>query len=407
MPTPSLLHPFTEPRATKFLNIVGGEGAVVWDDTGKRYIDGMASLWYMNVGHGHPAMIEAISRQVADLAAYHVFPPFTNPAADEAADRIAQLSPMDRSRVFFADSGSEAVDSAMKLARIAHREAGAPERQIIISRQHGYHGTNFGGTSAQGIPANQEGFGPMVGDVLNVPAGNVEAMAQLFDEHAGRIAAVLTEPLQGAGGVFPPPPGYLASLRRLCDAEGAYLIMDEVITGFGRLGQWFGSQYFDVRPDLITFAKAVTSGYFPLGGVIAGPAVVSALEANEGFVLKHGYTYSGHPVASAAALAAIKITEDEGLLERATVIGARLEQGLQSLADDGLVTEARGAGAVWAIGLEDHLDPAVVRNSMLELGVIVRPLTASLAMCPPLVTTEAQIDQILDSLVTVLATAAH
>lgn len=403
MPTPSFLHPFTAPRATKFLNIVGGQGAVVWDDTGKRYIDAMASLWYMNVGHGHPAMLDAITRQGKDLAAYHAFPPFTNPAADRAADRIAALSPMDGSRVFLADSGSEAVDSAMKLARIAHREAGESDRQIIISRQHGYHGTNFGGTSAQGIPANRDGFGPLVGDVINVPAGNVEAMAQVFDQHAGRIAAVLTEPVQGAGGVFPPPSGYLASLRRLCDAEGAFLIMDEVITGFGRLGKWFGSEFFEVRPDLITFAKAVTSGYVPLGGVIAGPAVVAALEANEGFILKHGYTYSGHPLASAAAVAAIEITEAEGLLERASAIGARLEHGLRSLADDGLVTEARGVGAVWAVGLADHIDPASIRDALLQSGVIMRPLAASLAMCPPLVITESEIDHILDSLVAVLA----
>lgn len=402
MPPPAFLHPFASPRQADFIRIVGGEGSIIWDDAGNRYVDGMASLWYMNIGHGRPEMAEALERQARTLAAYHTFAPFSNEPAELLADRIVALVPEVGGRVFLANSGSEAVDTAMKLARIAQREAGHPERTIIISREHGYHGVNYGGTSAQGISANRDGFGPFVDDVVNVPAGNVEMMAQVFEENPGQVAAVLTEPLQGAGGVFTPPDGYLDSLRTLCDAHGAYLIFDEVICGFGRLGRWFGAQHYGVVPDLITFAKAATSGYLPLGGVIVGSGPTAALEANEGFVLKHGYTYSGHPMAATAALVAIDIQESEGLVERAPLIGARLEAGLRSLLEDGLVTDVRGEGAVWAVTLDESRDAAVVRDDILERGVIVRPLGPHLAMCPPLVITDDEVDQIVDAMAAAL-----
>ncbi len=398
----AFLHPFSPPRKTEFINIVGGEGAQIWDDRGNRYIDGMAGLWYMNVGHGHPDMIAAIADQAASLASYHTFDPFTNEPSEALAAKIASLSPFDRARVFLGSSGSEAVDTAMKMARIAQREAGHPERTLIISREHGYHGTNFGGTSAQGIAPNREGWGPLVGDVVQVPGNDIEAVGRLFAERGEQIAAVLTEPLQGAGGVFPPPEGYLASLRRMCDEHGAFLIFDEVICGFGRLGTWFGAQFFGVTPDIITFAKAVSSGYVPLGGVIAGPKVCDALESAEGFVFRHGYTYSGHPLAARAGLTAIGIQEREGLVERARHVGERLSAGLRALHSDGLVAEVRGEGAVWAVGLDEGRDAPTVRNAMLERGVIVRPLGNSLAMCPPLVITDADTDRIVDVMAEVL-----
>ena len=399
----AFLHPFSPPRMTEFVTIVGGEGSEIWDTEGNRYIDGMASLWYMNVGHGHPRMIEAITSQAKALASYHTFAPFSNLPAERLAERILDLSPFDRGRVFLATSGSEAVDTSMKLARIAQREAGHPEKTMILSRERGYHGTNFGGTSAQGIPVNQEGFGELVGNVVNVAGTDIEPMARMFAEHGDRIAAVITEPLQGAGGVFPPPEGYLEGLRALCDQHGAYLILDEVITGFGRLGSWFGAQHYGVQPDLMTFAKASSSGYIPLGGVIVGPMVTDALMANEGFALKHGYTYSGHPVAAAAGLQAISIQEDEALLDLVPLIERRLGEGLAALAADGLVAEVRGTGAVWAVELPDGRDAMKDRDAVLELGVIVRPIGNNLVMCPPLVITEAQVDQIVDSLATVLS----
>lgn len=397
MTTPSFLHPFAAPRRDDFIRIAGGEGAEVWDDTGRRYIDGMASLWYMNVGYGRRDMADAIGAEAARLGAFHTFEKFTVGPADDLASIIADLSPFDVARVFFASGGSDAVDTSMKLARVAQREAGHPERTIILSRQLGYHGTHFGGTSAQGLPLNREGWGELVGDVINVPGLDLEAMTRMFEHNRGRVAAVLAEPLQGAGGVHPPPEGYLEGLRRLCDEHGAFLIFDEVITGFGRLGSWFAAQHYHVRPDMLTFAKAVTSGYVPLGGVVIGPAVISALEANDGFILRHGYTYSGHPVACAAAIEAIAIQRREGLVERATVIGDRLSGGLLALEADGLVDEARGAGAVWAVALSDRHDASAVRDAMMERGVIVRPVPGNaLAMCPPLVISDPQVDRIVD-----------
>jgi adenosylmethionine-8-amino-7-oxononanoate aminotransferase len=401
----SFLHPFTPPRKSEFLRIERGDGAVVWDDAGNSYIDGMASLWYVNIGHGREEMAEAIAAQARTLAAYHAFDPFTNGPADETADKISELSPYADSRVFFGTSGSEAVDTAMKIARIAQREAGHPEKTIVVSRERGYHGTNYGGTSLQGIAPNRDGWGPLVPGVVNVTADDEEAMKQIFADHGDEIAAVITEPVQGAGGVWPAQPGYLQHLRDLCDEYGAYLIHDEVITGFGRLGEWFGSQYYGVTPDMITFAKAVTSGYVPFSGVIVGPAVKSALEANEGFLLRTGYTYSGHPVAATAALKAIEIQEREGLLVRATEIGARLESGLSGLFNDGLLVNVRGAGAVWGVTVPDGVDAVVTRDRLLGEGVIVRPLHPYLLMCPPLVISDEQIDEMIAGMRKVLATS--
>jgi adenosylmethionine-8-amino-7-oxononanoate aminotransferase len=402
MPSP-FLHPFTPPRKHEFLTITGGKDAIVWDDRGKEYIDGMASLWYVNIGHGREEMAEALAAQARELAAYHTFDPYTTPATEEAAARIAELSPYSAARVFMGTSGSEAVDTVMKLARIAQREAGHPEKQIIVSRERGYHGTNYGGTSAQGIAPNREGFAPLLPGVVNVIADDEEAMKQVFADYGDQIAAVMTEPVQGAGGVWPPPPGYLQHLRDLCDAYGAYLIFDEVITGFGRLGEWFGSQYFGVTPDLITFAKAVTSGYVPLSGVIVGPAVRTALEANEGFLLRTGYTYSGHALGCVAALKNIEIEEREGLVPRAGHIGSRLSAGLRELLADELLTDVRGEGAVWAISVPEPHDVVELRDRMLGLGVIVRPIPPNhLAMCPPLVITDAQIDRMVEAIGEVL-----
>ena len=398
------LHPFAKPTRTDFRTLVRGQGSVVYDNHGNQYIDAMASLWYCAVGHGRSDMAEAIARQAGTLAAYSTFDPFTNEPAEELAQKLVAIGPIPKSRIFFTSSGSESVDTAMKLARLAHVQAGHPERTLIISRQRGYHGTTYGGTSAQGIPPNREGYGPLVGDVEQVPADDIEAMATLMAQRGNTIAAVLVEPLQGAGGVFPPQDGYLQSLRRLCDQHGSFLIFDEVISGFGRLGTWFAADHYKVVPDLMTFAKAVTSGYQPLGGVFVGPAVRAPLEADANFFLRTGFTYSGHPTACAAALKNIEILEREDLLARAVHIGKRLSSGLKSLADDGLIASVRGDGAVWAASHHPHHDPMMIRDKMLDLGVITRAIGADAnTFCPPLVTSDAQIDQIVDTLATVLS----
>jgi putrescine---pyruvate transaminase len=398
---PTFLHPFASPSRPSFVSIVRGEGATVWDADGAEYVDAMASLWYCAVGHGRAEIADAVASQLGTLAAYSCFEPFTNRPADELADRVTALTPIDSARVFFCGSGSEAVDTAMKLSRLTHVLAGQPERTLVISRERGYHGTNFGGTSAQGIAPNRAGWGPLVPDVVQAPSDDVEAIAVTMAEHHDEVAAVLVEPVQGAGGVFPPSADYLADLRRLCDRHGALLIFDEVITGFGRLGTWFAAQHYGVVPDLTTFAKAITSGYQPLGGVLVGSRVRAALEADPSYVLRHGYTYSGHPAACAAGLANLAIMEREDLVGRGVTLGARLGDGLRALAADGAIDHARGDGAVWAAGLRPDQDAMAVRDAMLAGGVITRAIGAdTLTFCPPLVTTDGQIDRIVDTLST-------
>ncbi|MGI9646852.1 MAG: aspartate aminotransferase family protein [Ilumatobacteraceae bacterium] len=400
----SFLHPFAKPSREQFISVTRGEGALVWTDDGRQLIDAMSSLWYCNIGHGRAEMAEVVAEQLRTIGEFHCFDPFTNAPADALAERIVGLSPLEDARVFLTCSGSEAVDTAMKIARVAHAQSGHPERQLIISRDRGYHGTNYGGTSAQGLPPNKVGFGELLSGVVQVPSEDIEGLSRLMAERSAEIAAVVTEPIQGAGGVFPPPPGYLAELRRLCDQHGALLIFDEVITGFGRTGEWFAAQHFDVAPDLTIFAKAVTSGYQPLGGVIVGRTACDALESDPDFILRTGYTYSGHPAACVAALQNIEILERENLLPRAVKIGSRLETGLRAIAADGGIDEVRGDGAMWAAGLRSDQDAAQVRDTMLEHGVAARPIgPETVTFCPPLVTTDEQIDQIVDALAAAVA----
>ncbi len=394
---PAFLHPFASPRREHFIRIVRGEGALVWDENGTELVDGMASLWYCAVGHGRREIADAVHRQMVALETYSCFDPFTNAAADALAEKIRDLSPMAGSRVFFADSGSESIDTAMKLARLAHAQAGHPERTLIISRTRGYHGTNYGGTSAQGIAPNRVGYGPLVPEVVQVPSDDLEAIATLMKDRSAEIAAVISEPVQGAGGVFPPVENYLPGLRKLCDQHGAFLILDEVITGFGRMGSWFGSQHYGVTPDFLTFAKAVTSGYQPLGGVIVGRAPLDAIENDPSFLLRHGYTYSGHASVCTAGLKNIEIIEREQLVPRALHVGARLGDGLRALAADGTIDHARGDGAVFAAGLRPDQNAMAIRDTMLKTGAIVRALnTDTITFCPPLVITDEQIDRLLD-----------
>ena len=392
------LHPFAKPAAEDFITIVRGEGAAVFDAAGRRYVDALASLWYCNVGHARPEIADAVDAQLRTLENYNTFDIFTNEPAEQIAATISALSPVPDARVFLTSSGSEAVDTALKLARMTFTRLGQPDRHVLVGRQHAYHGVNYGGVSVQGLPLNKEGWGPLLGPTAQIDHDDLASAERLFEERGHEIAAVIAEPVIGAGGVYPATAEYLRGLRKLCDQAGALLIFDEVITGFGRLGSWFASEFYGVTPDLITFAKAVTSGYQPLGGVIVGPRVRDALEADRDFLLRHGYTYSGHPAACVAALANIKILRDEHLLERVPHIAGRLGGGLQALADDGLVAEVRGEGAIWAMAMTDGVSALDVRNAMLDLGVIARPIgTAAVAFCPPLMIGEDDLDLCLDA----------
>ncbi|NNF53179.1 MAG: aspartate aminotransferase family protein [Acidimicrobiales bacterium] len=391
----ALLQPFSDPAKPhdQFIKVVKAEGTTLWDANGKKYLDGMASLWYCQVGHGRSEMVEAITKQLMATDAYHVFDPFINQPAIDVADAIIARSPYDTGRVFLGCSGSEAIDTAFKLIRLVQRVRGHEDKQIVIRRTRGYHGTNVGGTSAQGIESNRVGWGDLVPHFIEVDPDDVEDAARVFAEHGDRIAGVITEPIQGAGGVYPPPEGYLEGLRKLCTKHGAILCFDEVIAGFARTGDWFGAQTYGVTPDMFTFAKGVSSGYQPLSGVAIGPEVSAALEGM-GAMLRHGYTYSGHPAACAAGLKNIELIEEWGLIERANHIGELFKSGFQSLVDDGAILSYRGVGAIWAAILP--YEAAEVRVRMLDRGVVVRPILDAVAFCPPLTSTDEEIGQMID-----------
>ena len=271
----------------------------------------------------------------------------------------------------------------------------------MVSRTAGYHGTNYGGTSAQGIEANREGFGDLVPHHMAVPHDDIEALASLFAERGSEIAAVLTEPLQGAGGVLPPPPGYLEGVRRLCFEHNAYFICDEVICGFGRLGRWFGADFYDVRPDMITFAKAVTSGYIPLSGVIVGDPVRQPLEADPDYVLRTGYTYSGHARGMCRRDRVPRRDRRRRPPPRQFAPGRAVARRSPVPRRRRALCRAAWRRFVWALTLRDDQNAPDQRNKLLEQGVIARPLGDALVFCPPLVITDDQLDRVVDAVAAV------
>jgi putrescine---pyruvate transaminase len=411
MTVPQVLHPFAAPtrQAGDFLEIVRGEGCRLWDSDGHVYLDGTASLWYCAVGHGRREIAHAVAAQMEQVAAYHTFASFTNGPEQRLAELLMELEPIPDARVLFTLTGSEAVDSALKLTRAGHRAAGDAGRTVFLSRHYAYHGVMLGGTSVAGLPANRRPYGPLLGDCFQVERDSLEAMRAAVAYHGPeRIAAIITEPVLGAGGVFPPPPGYLQGLRELCDESGALLIFDEVITGFGRLGSWFGAQHYGVTPDVITFAKAITSGYLPLGGVIVGPRLRGWLEADDDYLLTHGGTYAGHPTCCAAGIANLEIMRAEDLPERARRGGSRLRAGLDRLADRSGVAEIRGEGLVQAIALQAPLTAGAMVAALLARGIIARglPYANSVAFSPPLIISDGEIDEIVEAVDAALADVA-
>jgi adenosylmethionine-8-amino-7-oxononanoate aminotransferase len=411
MTVPQVLHPFAAPtrQAGDYLEIVRGEGCRLWDSDGHEYLDGTASLWYCAVGHGRREIADAVAAQMEQVAGYHTFASFTNGPEQRLAELLMELEPIPDARVLFTLTGSEAVDSALKLTRAGHRAAGDAGRTVFLSRHYAYHGVMLGGTSVAGLPANRRPYGPLLGDCFQVERDSLDAMRAAVAYHGPeRIAAIITEPVLGAGGVFPPPPGYLQGLRELCDESGALLIFDEVITGFGRLGSWFGAQHYGVTPDLITFAKAITSGYLPLGGVIVGPRLRGWLEADDDYLLTHGGTYAGHPTCCAAGIANIEIMRAEGLPDRARRAGSRLRAGLDRLADRSGVTEIRGEGLVQAIALQAPLTAGAMVAALLSRGIIARglPYANSVAFSPPLIVSDGEIDEIVEAVDAALADVA-
>jgi adenosylmethionine-8-amino-7-oxononanoate aminotransferase len=390
------------------VTIVRGAGCHVYDDEGRAYLDALASLWYCNVGHGRAELAEAAAAQIRQLAAYQVFEHYSNRPAEELARRVAELAPVTGAKVFFTPGGgSDAVDTAAKLARAYWRAVGQPGKQISIARSHAYHGMNAYGTSLGGIPANTEAFVPLVSLIEHVAWDDPAALDKTIEQlGADRVAAFFCEPVIGAGGVYPPPEGYLASVREICRRHDVLFIADEVITGFGRVGTWFASERFALDPDMIIAAKGLSSGYAPIGAVIAGARVAEPFwRSGSSQVFRHGYTYSAHPTACAVALANLDLIEREHLVGRVAELEPVLARSLAPLAGHELVEEVRaGTGLLAAVEIAEAartddpgLGPRLVAG-LRERGVITRLLRGmALQISPPFVITEEEIGRIADA----------
>jgi adenosylmethionine-8-amino-7-oxononanoate aminotransferase len=402
-----LWHPFADMHAVRGneLVIARGEGVYVWDEDGTRYLDGTASLWCVNVGHGRAEIADAVNAQMRELATYQTFGVFANRPALDLTERLAALAPLDDPRIFLVSGGGDAIDTAAKLARRYFTAIGQHERTHLVSRAQGYHGTHGLGTSIGGIPSNREGVGPLDPDSSVVAWDSVEALeAEIERLGANRVAAVFVEPVIGAGGVLQPPAGYVEGVAELCARTGVLFVCDSVIAAFGRLGTWFGAERFGVRPDLLTFAKGVTSGYLPLGGVVVS-AKVAAPFWEDGAWFRHGPTYAGHPTVCAAAMANLDIIERESLLDRGRELEDEIGAAFGGLADHPLVGEIRaGIGALAGVGfareaLAEAPDlPARIFAAGRERGVLVRPLGDGVAFSPPLIITREEVEHVAEVL---------
>jgi putrescine aminotransferase len=382
-----------------------GEGCYVWDEAGRRYLDGTGSLWYANVGFGRAEIARAAAEQLEKLHAYHIFGDFATRPVLDLAERLAALAPVPGSKVFMTSGGSDSVDTAAKLARRYFHEIGQPERIVVLTRSWAYHGMHAYGTALAGIGANRDAMGELVADVEVVQWDSTDALTEAIDRiGAERIAAFFCEPVVGAGGVRFAPEGYLPKAREIVREAGALFVSDEVITGFGRCGDWFASQRFGLDPDLLTFAKGVTSGYVPLGGVLAAPHIVAPFwKPGAGVWWRHGYTYSGHSASCAVALVNLDIIEREGLDTRARSLEGPLAVALAPLLDHRLVSEIRtGAGLLAAVQIDPALIeadaslPARAAMACRDVGfVMTRALAGGgLQISPALIITEEQLGEL-------------
>ena len=409
-PTTAFWNPFANMAtlAGEAITIVRGEGSTVYDANGRAYLDALASLWYCNVGYGRAELAEAAAAQMRDLACFQTFEYYTNPPVEALCERIAEIAPMPGAKVFLTPGGgSDAVDTAGKLARAYWRAVGEPTRQIMISRTHAYHGMNAYGTSLGGIPLLTEAFAPLVGQIEQVPWDDPWALEKTIELLGdSRVAAFFCEPVIGAGGVYPPPDGYLSAVREICRRHDVLFVADEVITGYGRVGQWFASGRFDLDPDLITTAKGLSSGYLPIGAVIVGKKVAQPFwRPGSTEVFRHGYTYSGHPAAAAVALANLNLIEREQLVQRVAALEPVLATALAPLHNRDLVSVVRsGTGLLAAVEIDEDARAAdasigqrLVR-AIRERGVITRLLRGvALQVSPPFVITETEIGRIAEA----------
>jgi adenosylmethionine-8-amino-7-oxononanoate aminotransferase len=398
----SFWHPFADMTTVQHSPFIvdRGEGIYVFDEEGRRYLDAAASLWYMNVGYGRDEIVDAMAEQARKLPAFHSFIDYGTRAPMELADRISAVSPDPGSKVFFGSGGSDAVDTAAKLARRYFNAIGQPERTVFIAREWAYHGMHTYGTTLGGMEPNRTGYGgDLVSDVVLVPYDDAEAVEKAID-HVGaeRVAGIFVEAIIGAGGIRPAPEGYLAKIQELIHQAGGLYISDEVITGFGRVGDWFAATRFGLEPDLMTFAKGVTCGYAPLGGVVAAPRIAEPFFTQSGLVFRHGYTYSGHTASCVAGIKVMEIIEREGLLDRATALEEEIYAALLPLEElDAVDHIRRGVGALAAVQLrvgDDETFPYRAAASCREAGVLTRAVGGGgLQVSPPITMTREQAEE--------------
>lgn len=392
------------------LVIERGEGSYLHTVDGRRLFDGTAGLWHANIGHSHPALAEAAFAQMRKLETYHVFGRFVNDQALALAERLSALSPIDDPKVLLNSGGSDAIDVACKLARRHWQREGRTDKTVILSREHAYHGLHAFGTSIAGLDFNREGFGTdsLVPETRRVPAHDVAALeATIAELGADSIAAIVTEPIQGTGGVNPPAPGYLEALQRLCRENDILFILDEVITGFGRTGTMFAAERYGVHPDLITFAKGVTSGYAPLGGVLVAPRIWQPFYVDDAAtpIFRYGATYSGHATACAVAMANLDVLESDGLVPRAAELEQLLHRHLKELASQRpSVVEVRVAGFLGGVALHESLEATDVADKLIDVGFIARPLRGNtLQLSPPFIVTDDEVTRMVSAINDVLA----
>jgi putrescine aminotransferase len=383
------------------LVLVRGEGAYVWDADGRKLLDVPGSLWYANIGHGRAEIAEAVAAQMRILEAYSTFGRYATPPALELAERVALLAPVANARVFFTSGGGEAIDTAAKLAQRYWSAQGKPEKRTIVSRESAYHGLFGWGTSITGLELLREGLGGPMPDTARVPANDAAALADLLERDRDRIAAFFCEPVIGTGGVIPPADGYLETAQELCRAHDVLLVVDEVITGFGRTGWMFASERFGLEPDILIVAKGITSGYLPLGAALVAERVWGPFwEEGSALVFRHGITYSGHAAACAAALANLDIVEGEGLVERVRRLEPALDRAVQSLAGHPLVADVRsGVGLLAGLQLRDAATAERVAERCYERGLLSRILIGTtLQLSPPFVIEESELETMRDAL---------
>ena len=382
---------------------VRGEGSTLWDRDGKEYIDAIAGLWYCNVGYGREKIADAVRDQVATLSSCMCFDVYASDRTIELADRVAGMAPVDGGKVFFTCGGSESIDTAAKVARRYWSALDKPEKHVMISREGAYHGLNAFGTSLAGIDSNKQGFGALVEGVAHVPAMDPAALANEIDRLDGAAAAFFAEPVIGAGGVHPPPEDYLQEVAAICREREVLFAVDEVITGFGRLGTMFASERYGVRPDMLVVAKGLTSGYLPLSAVVFSERVAEPFwEGDDAPWLRHGYTFSGHASACAAGMANLDILEGEKLVDRVAKLEPKLPKITAPLAEMAEVSEVRTVGLLAGVQLSAEVlerDPAFTDKAIAGIrdrGVITRKMAGDgIQISPPFVIKEAELEQIV------------